>query len=67
MEPVVALEIEGRKRPPDSTQSKSAVDGPGFLPVIDQRRNKRESKSIVPKQPMLDVSDDSDTSTTNID
>lgn len=36
------------------------------MPVIDQRR-KRESKSIVPKQPMLDVSDDSDTSTTNID
>ena len=67
MEPVVALEIKSdRKKPPDSSQSKSAVDGPGFLPVIAPKQTKRESRSIVPK-PMFDMSDDSDTSTTNID
>lgn len=67
MEPVVALEIKTeRKKPPESSHSKSAVDAPGFLPVIAPRA-KRESKSIVGKLPMLDVSDDSDTSTTNID
>jgi len=55
MEPVIALEIKSNYEP-KSNKSKSAVDGPGFLPII------------AVKSESLDLRDvNSISSTTNVD
>lgn len=70
MEPVVNLEIDPEPIPITlEPKTKSLVDMPGFLPEIPIKK-KRVTKSIVPPPPQkitLDMDDDSDTSTTNID
>lgn len=60
MQPVIAMEIEGRASP---LQSHSAVDDPsqGFLPKIESTRM---SQSLVNQKEEFS---DSDTSTTNVD
>ena len=55
MEPVIALEIKSNYEP-KSNKSKSAVDGPGFLPIIAVKSDSLDLRDV-----------NSISSTTNVD